>query len=589
MSKVIVFATPVFLLLIALELAWGIAKGRNTYRLGDAINSIGLGMMSQFTAVFTRLLRVGIYVAIYSHISLVPLEAAKAFWSTWYGWVLALVFYDLCYYWLHRISHTSAVFWAAHVVHHQSQSYNLSTALRQTSSGAFLGWIFYIPMALAGVPPEVFGIVALVDLLYQFWVHTEHVPKLGWFDRWFCSPSNHRVHHAVNDEYVDKNYGGVFVFWDRLFGSYQVENALNPCVYGTRAALNSWDPLWANAQVYSSIFHDAWHARSWLDKARVFLKPPGWRPADVAARFPRKDFNISEVQSFAPPMSQAAQSFALLGFSLLLGLVAVFLWTADSANPSQHFVGVTALLAMLWTVGAVTQSRLRIGEGAMVLTAVIATASAALGLVDVHRIFKPLVMMVALYQIVVYDFLSSSPSQFYFRRGERLVYLGGKNMLLTALAFCLLGDALLMFDGFFIFGLAAFLLGHLCYIALFRGDAPWFASQQALTATLAFGVGMFVFLWPHLPKGMLLPVAAYVLVISLMAAQAIGRAVFLRDRASLYVAIGAVFFMASDTLLAVNKFVAPLPMAQLLVLGTYYIAQILIVFYALRSGDTQSR
>jgi alkylglycerol monooxygenase len=589
MSKVIIFATPVFLLLIALELAWGIRKGRNTYRLSDALNSIGLGMMSQFTAVFTRLLRVGIYVAIYNQLSLVPIEAAKAFWNAWYGWVLALVFYDLCYYWLHRISHTSAVFWAAHVVHHQSQSYNLSTALRQTSSGAFLGWIFYIPMALAGVPPAVFGMVALVDLLYQFWVHTEHVPKLGWFDRWFCSPSNHRVHHAVNDEYVDKNYGGVFVFWDRIFGSYQVENELNPCVYGTRSALNSWDPLWANAQVYSSVLQDAWHTRSWMDKARVFLKPPGWRPADVAQRFPRKDFNISEVQTFAPPISKAVQRFALLSFAVLLCLVLLFLWTADGASPAQHVVGVTALLALLWTIGAVTQSRLRKGEAAMVQAAIIATASAALGLVDVHHIFKPLVLMVALYQIVVYDFLSASPSQFYFRSGDRTVHVTGKNMLLTALSFCLLGDALLMFDGLFVFGLAAFLVGHLCYIALFRGDAPWFASRNALTATLACGVGMFVFLWPHLPKMLLLPVAAYVLAIALMVAQAIGRAAFLRDRASRFVAIGAVFFMLSDTLLAINKFVAPLPVSALLVLGTYYIAQILIVLYALRSGDTSSR
>ncbi len=588
MSKVIVFATPVFLLLIALELAWGIAKGRNTYRFSDAISSISLGMMSQFTAVFTRLLRVGVYVAIYSHISLVPPEAAKAFWNTWYGWVLALVFYDLCYYWLHRISHTSAIFWAAHAVHHQSQSYNLSTALRQTSSGAFLGWIFFIPMALAGVPPAVIGIVALIDLLYQFWVHTEHVPKLGWFDRWFCSPSNHRVHHAVNDEYIDKNYGGVFVFWDRLFGSYQVENDLNPCVYGTRSALNSWDPLWANAQVYSGIFFDAWHASSWADKARAFLKPPGWRPADVAARFPRRAFNISEVQTFSPPISKAVQYFAMASFAVLLGLVAVFLWTADSASSAQHLVGVSSLLAMLWAVSAVTQSRLRIGEAAMVLAAVLATATAALGLVDLHRIFKPLVLMVALYQIVVYDFLSATPSQFFFRTGGHLVRVTGKNMLLTALAFCLLGDALLMFDRLFIFGLAAFLVGHLCYIALFRGDAPWFASRKALTAALACGVGMYVFLLPHLPKMLLLPVAAYVLAITLMAAQAIGRAAFLRDRASRYVAIGAVFFMLSDTLLAINKFVASLPMSQLLVLGTYYIAQILIVLYALRSGDARS-
>ena len=196
-SQVIVLATPVFLLLIALEFAWGIARGRNTYRLNDALTSIGLGMLSQISAVFTRLLRVGLYTAVYAHVALWPNET---FWTRWYGWLLALAFYDFCYYWLHRAGHEVAVFWAAHVVHHHSQDYNLSTALRQTSSGALLGWLFYLPMAVAGVPPLVFGVVALIDLLYQFWVHTEQVGQLGWFDRWFCSPSNHRVHHAVNDK-----------------------------------------------------------------------------------------------------------------------------------------------------------------------------------------------------------------------------------------------------------------------------------------------------------------------------------------------------------------------------------------------------
>jgi sterol desaturase/sphingolipid hydroxylase (fatty acid hydroxylase superfamily) len=136
------------------------------------------------------------------------------------GLGLALVFYDFCYYWLHRAGHRVAVLWAAHVVHHQSEDYNLSTALRQTSSGFLLGWIFYLPMAVAGVPPLVFGVVALVDLLYQYWVHTQQIGRLGWFDRWFCSPSNHRVHHAVNDRYLDKNYGGILIVWDRLFGSF---------------------------------------------------------------------------------------------------------------------------------------------------------------------------------------------------------------------------------------------------------------------------------------------------------------------------------------------------------------------------------
>ena len=144
-SQIIVLATPVFLALIAIEYAVGRARGRDPYRFNDAVSSIGLGMRSQISAVFTRLLRVGIYTAVFASVSLVQ---APDFWTGPLGWLLALVFYDFCYYWLHRLGHTCALLWAAHVVHHQSEDYNLSTALRQTSSGALLGWVFYLPSSL---------------------------------------------------------------------------------------------------------------------------------------------------------------------------------------------------------------------------------------------------------------------------------------------------------------------------------------------------------------------------------------------------------------------------------------------------------
>ena len=247
-AQVIVLATPVFLLLIAAEFAVGLARGRNTYRLNDALSSIGLGVMSQVTGVFGKVLRVGMYTLVFEHVALMRLPA-DAPWV----WVFALLAYDLCYYWLHRAGHRVAVLWAAHVVHHQSEDYNLSTALRQTSSGFVLGWLFYLPMAVIGVPPLVFGTVALIDLLYQYWVHTQQVGKLGWFDRWFCSPSNHRVHHAVNDRYLDRNYGGILIVWDRLFGTFVEEDDAETCVYGTRSPLRSWNPLWANLQVYRDL------------------------------------------------------------------------------------------------------------------------------------------------------------------------------------------------------------------------------------------------------------------------------------------------------------------------------------------------
>ncbi|WP_439518016.1 lysoplasmalogenase family protein [Hydrogenophaga sp.] len=559
-SQIIVLATPVFFALIAVEYAIGIKRQRNTYRLDDAISSIGLGMLSQISAVFTRLLRVGIYTAVYSTVAIWP---DHPFWTTWAGWLLALVFYDFCYYWLHRAGHETAVFWAAHVVHHQSQDYNLSTALRQTSSGALLGWVFYLPMAVAGVPPLVFGVVALIDLLYQFWVHTEQVGKLGWFDRWFCSPSNHRVHHAVNDRYLDRNYGGILIVWDRLFGSFKEED--EKCVYGTRKPLNSWDPLWANGEVYWGLLKDSWHTRSWADKLRVWLKPPGWRPADVAERFPSPAFDLAAVQRYAPPMARSVQVFSAAQFALLLGGVAGFLWFADGWPLARSAVVFAVLLVSLWAIGAVMQGRIGMGEALLIECGALSMACAALGWVELHRVFKPLAMLVAMAVV-----LQARP------RGMR--------WLLAALAASLAGDVFLMFPGYFIPGLVAFLLAHLAYIALFRQDAGWLPSRSALLVVSTVAGAMYAVLWfGGLPEGLRGPVAAYVVAIAVMAAQAVGRATVLRHKPSVLVAVGAVCFMLSDTLLAINRFVTPLPMSQVWVLGTYYAAQCLIVAGMLRS------
>jgi sterol desaturase/sphingolipid hydroxylase (fatty acid hydroxylase superfamily) len=350
--QVIVLATPVFLLLIALEFLVGLKRGRNTYRLNDALNSIGLGIMSQIVGVFTTLMTVGIYAAVYEHVSLWRLPA-----DAWWVWVAALVAYDFCYYWLHRAGHRVALFWAAHGVHHQSEDYNLSTALRQTSSGWIAGWIFYLPMAVLGVPPLVFAVVALVDLLYQFWVHTQQVGKLGWFDRWFCAPSNHRVHHAVNDRYLDKNYGGIFIVWDRLFGSFTPEDDAEPCVYGTRGPLRSWNPLWANLQYYAELGKDSWRTTSWADKLRVWLKPPGWRPADVAARWPKPAFAIGAVQRFDPPLSRSAGVAAAGLFTALLAGTAALLWHAHRLGPLPLAGGAAAIVAGLWGVGVLCTPR----------------------------------------------------------------------------------------------------------------------------------------------------------------------------------------------------------------------------------------
>ena len=563
-SQVIVLATPVFLLMIAGEYLWSLAARRAVYRFSDAINSISLGVLSQLSGLFTKLLTVGIYAAVQQHVAL---WQAPEFWSSAPGVVLALVFYDFCYYWQHRAGHEVAAVWASHVVHHQSQRYNLSTALRQTSSGALLGWIFYLPMALAGVPATVMGIVALIDLLYQFWVHTELVGKLGWFDRVFCSPSNHRVHHAVNDGYLDRNYGGILVLWDRLFGSFAEER--EPCVYGTRSPLRSWDPMWANAEVYWGLLQDSWRARRWGDKLRVWIKPPGWRPPDVAARWPKPAFDIRAVDEYAPPLPRAVAWFGALQFLALLASVATVLWTAGQWPRLHTALWSAALLACYWALGALLQGRLGLLAALMVQAGALATVSSALELHTLHYVAKPAVMLLALAIVAQRA-----------RAGE----LGRAEawLLGAAMAASLAGDVALMLPiNAFVPGLACFLVAHLCFLALFRRGVPWFPSRVALLATLGTGAAMLLWMAPGLRDPALrIAVPVYVGVIALMAAQAIGLATLRRDAGAVAVAVGTAVFMLSDSLIAVNRFVTPLALPGLWILCTYYLAQVLIVLNA---------
>jgi alkylglycerol monooxygenase len=371
MGKAIAIATPVFFLLMAIELLVARRRGlRDAYRLNDAVNSLSLGVISEVVKLFARVLIIGIYAWLFEHVAL-------GAWPTdaWWAWVLAIVFYDFCYYWNHRLGHESAVFWAAHVVHHQSQCYNLSTALRQTSSGALLSWIFYVPMAVAGVPPEMFAVAAIVDLLYQYWIHTEVVGKLGWFDRWFASPSNHRVHHAVNDCYIDRNYGGILMVWDRLFGTFVEES--EKCVYGTRAPLESWDPLWANVEVYADLVRKSRHASRWRDRLRVWFMPPGWQPAGVAGGpWAKPAFDVRAVRTYDPPIDARVRAFAMLQLTVAVGGAVPLLWFADELSRAALLAGALVIVGVLWATGAAMQGRLRLG-GALAVEAGVAFVALA--------------------------------------------------------------------------------------------------------------------------------------------------------------------------------------------------------------------
>ena len=351
-EKVLLWATPVFLLLMALECAVARLRRRSPYRLADALSSVGLGALSTYLGVFTRLVTVGIYVWVYREARVATLDAG----SPWV-WATGLLLYDFLYYWNHRLGHEVNVLWAAHVVHHQSEEFNLSTALRQTGSGFLLSWLFYVPLAVLGFPPPLYLALSLIDLLYQFWIHTEQIGTLGLFDRIFASPSNHRVHHGINDVYVDRNYGGILIIWDRLFGTFQPELAAQPVVYGTRDPLRSWNPLWANLHTYAALFADAWRAGSWPDKVAVFLRRPGWRPADAAARAPKLPFRLDAFAKFAPPLPPALGGYCLLQGFVIIGFGAHFMSVAPGWPTDAALGYLAALAASLWIISGLAEGR----------------------------------------------------------------------------------------------------------------------------------------------------------------------------------------------------------------------------------------
>lgn len=360
MGKVIVIAVPIFVFLMLLEWAWSqrfpiMRQGTRivVYRLSDTFSSLTLGLISLLQDALTKVITLGIYSVVFHATALFP---DMAFWSTWYGFVVALVMYDFFFYWLHRADHEVALLWASHVVHHQSQHFNLSTALRQSSSSFLFSWIFYLPMAVLGVPPVIFAAVAIVDLLYQFWVHTELVGKLGWFDRVFCSPSNHRVHHAVNDCYVDRNYGGILMVWDHWFGTFQEETEV--CVYGTRSPLRSCNPLWANVQVYWTLLQDTWRTRRWVDKWRLWFKAPGWQPDDLAQTSPKPPFSLQSVTLYDPPLNRLQRGIVVVTFTVMTLFIEFFLWNVSGMSSSERALWVFALIASGWVQSLYLQGQL---------------------------------------------------------------------------------------------------------------------------------------------------------------------------------------------------------------------------------------
>ncbi len=348
----ILYAVPFFFVLIAVELLADRWRGTRNYRVADTVNSLSAGVLSTTFGLLTKGVGLVTYAIAVEHLALFQLPA-----EAWWVWVAAFVAYDFCYYWLHRLGHERNILWAAHSVHHQSEDYNLSTALRQTSTGFLLSWIFYLPLAVLGVPLLVFVSVGALNLLYQFWVHTRHIPKLGWYEWLFVTPSNHRVHHAQNPLYLDRNYGGVFIIWDRLFGTFQPEDDAEPVIFGVTTPLASWNPLWANLQFYAQLWSDARRAERWQDKLRIWFMPTGWRPADVARRYPQAKQDLANFRKFEVPLAWPRQVYVVLQFAVYVALGS-YLMNAGARLPQPALLlGALVMGFGLFVLGTSLENR----------------------------------------------------------------------------------------------------------------------------------------------------------------------------------------------------------------------------------------
>lgn len=351
--NIIIMAIPLFLLLIVIELVVDHYRGTKYYRFNDFISSLNIGIFSRITGILKSATAFSVYYLLYQHYALFNLEPSIALW------IFVFVGYDLAYYWSHRFNHRISVMWGSHVVHHSGEEYNLTTALRQSGSISLFGWAAYLPLALLGVSPEMVLACGSLNLIYQFWVHTRHIDKMpSWFETIFVTPSHHRVHHALNRDYIDKNYAGVFIVWDKIFNSFQEEKPEIDIVYGVSHQLKSWNPVWANFQVYRDLLVDSFHTKNWSDKFLVWFKPPGWRPNDVNMSYPRKWVTTKTLKKYDVEVSPKTKLYLLAQFIIFLGLVVIFLVASPSFSVPTNVTLCLVATINLWGFSTIQERKI---------------------------------------------------------------------------------------------------------------------------------------------------------------------------------------------------------------------------------------
>ncbi len=351
-SRYIALAVPFFFLLIFVELWWNTRHGDSKYRLHDSIGSLSCGIGNQAFDVLGKTLTLAAYVYIFTHYSFTKLSMS----SVW-AWLAITVLLDLCYYAFHRASHRINFLWAMHAVHHQSDEYNLSTALRQSWLDPFAEWTFYIPLAVVGFPPAMYAGALSINRIYQFWIHTRAVKRLGAAEAFLNTPSHHRVHHGIDPRYIDKNYAGIFIIWDRLFGTFEDEGKDAEPTYGTVKALDSFDAAWANLSEWARIFSLSRAATTWGERVWAWLAPPEWRPTALGGTAMVPEVDHATYRKFDRRIARGLMGYVLVQFVVVVTLQSGLLLVADKLSPLWLLAGAGTVVATIMAWGGLMQGR----------------------------------------------------------------------------------------------------------------------------------------------------------------------------------------------------------------------------------------
>lgn len=338
----IVLSIPIFFILIGIELVAERWSHRHLYRFPDAIANLSCGITSQLTGLFLKVVAIGFFGILYENFALIDLVAYNDQW--WY-WLMLFLLTDFAYYWAHRMSHEINLFWGGHVVHHQSEEYNLSVALRQSSLQVVWTFAFSLPIALIGFNTLDFAFVSALNTLYQFWIHTETIGKFPkWIEFIWNTPSHHRVHHGRNPKYIDKNHAGSLIIWDRMFGTFQEEEE-RP-TYGITKPLRSWNAVYANFSHYVDMVHDLKQIPGAGDKIKYLFMKPGWLPDSMGGYRKPPEITPSD-RKFDTPAPLLLTYYVLFQFIVILAGTAFFLFT--ESNYALEIKGVIAVV-ISWSV-----------------------------------------------------------------------------------------------------------------------------------------------------------------------------------------------------------------------------------------------